>query len=231
MPVALVTGASSGLGRALAAALADAGWDVVVDARGASRLTKALAPYPNVHRHPGDVTDSRHRRELIAACTELGGLDLLVNNAGGLGPSPLPALGEFPLSSLEDLFTVNVVAPLGLIQLALPILAERDGTIVNITSDAASAVYPGWGGYGATKAALEQIGAVLGAECTGSVRVYSFDPGDLRTPMHQAAFPDEDISDRPLPESVVPAFVKLLEERPSNGRYSADDLKTTEVSA
>ncbi|GLY27353.1 SDR family oxidoreductase [Kineosporia sp. NBRC 101731] len=221
MPVALITGASSGLGQALTTALSQEGWEVVVDARGASRLAHAVGDLPRVHLHPGDVTDARHRRELLSACTELGGLDLLVNNAGGLGPSPLPSLAEFPLSSLEDLFRVNVIAPLGLIQLAVPVLAERHGTIVNITSDAASAVYPGWGGYGSTKAALEQISAVLGAECTGSVRVYAFDPGDLRTPMHQAAFPDEDISDRPLPETVAPALLQLIAQRPPNGRYLA----------
>ncbi|MBT0773080.1 SDR family oxidoreductase [Kineosporia sp. J2-2] len=224
MPTALITGASSGLGLALTRALAQDGWDLVVDARGADRLHRATAGLPAVHRHPGDVTDPGHRAELVAACRELGGIDLLVNNAGGLGPSPLPTLGEFPLPALEELYRVNVVAPLGLIQLSLPLLAACGGVIVNITSDAATAVYPGWGGYGSSKAALEQIGAVLGAECTGSVRVYSFDPGDLRTPMHQAAFPDDDISDRPLPESVVPAFRSLLAERPGNGRYQAGDL-------
>ncbi len=132
--------------------------------------------------------------------------------------------GRNPPRALEDLYRVNVIAPLGLIQLFLKTLAAHSGTIVNITSDAASGVYPGWGGYGSSKAALEQIGAVLGAECTGGVRVYSFDPGDLRTPMHQMAFPGEDISDRPLPESVVPAFRRLIQERPPNGRYPAADL-------
>ena len=226
MPTALITGASSGLGRALATDLAQDGWDLVVDARDADRLHAALAGLgPKVHAIPGDVTDPSHRQVLAEHATEL---DLLVNNAGGLGPSPLPPLCEFPLAALEELYRVNVVAPLGLIQLTLPALSARNGTIVNITSDAASAVYPGWGGYGSSKAALEHIGAVLGAESTGGLRVYSFDPGDLRTPMHQAAFPDEDISDRPLPETVVPAFRRLIERRPPNGRYTAADLKSRE---
>jgi NAD(P)-dependent dehydrogenase (short-subunit alcohol dehydrogenase family) len=223
MPVALVTGASSGLGLALTMALAQNNWDVVVDARNAEALYQATQHLgPQVRAIPGDLTDPAHREALAEAVKDL---DLLVNNAGGLGPSPLPTLGEFPLGALEDLYRINVIAPLGLIQLFLKTLAERGGTIVNITSDAASAVYPGWGGYGSSKAALEQIGAVLGAECTGGVRVYSFDPGDLRTPMHQSAFPGEDISDRPLPETVVPALLRLIGERPPNGRYQASDLR------
>jgi len=224
MPVALITGASSGLGRALTSALAREGWELVVDARDATRLIQAVRDLgPAVQALPGDITDPDHRTALAHATKD--GLDLLVNNAGGLGPSPLPSLGEFPLSALEELYRVNVIAPLGLIQLVLPSLVARNGMIVNITSDAASAVYPGWGGYGSSKAALEQIGAVLGAECTGGVRVYSFDPGDLRTPMHQAAFPGEDISGRPLPETVAPAFLRLITQRPPNGRYRASDLK------
>ncbi len=223
MPTALITGASSGLGLALTTALAQDGWEITVDARDARRLTEAVGGLgAKVHALAGDVTDPAHRQALAE---QAGDLDLLVNNAGGLGPSPLPALCEFPLGALEELYRVNVVAPLGLIQLTMPGLAARNGTIVNVTSDAASAVYPGWGGYGSSKAALEQIGAVLGAESTGSIRVYSFDPGDLRTPMHQAAFVGEDISDRPLPETVVPAFRRLIERRPPNGRYSAADLK------
>lgn len=229
MPVAIVTGGSSGLGRALTTAFAEDGWEVVTDARDAARLQEAVAGLgPRVHPVVGDVTDPQHRAELAETAERLGGIDLLVNNAGGLGPSPLPTLCEFPLNSLEELYRVNVVAPLGLMQLTLPLLAARNGTIVNVTSDAASAVYPGWGGYGSSKAALEQVSAVLGAESTGGVRVYSFDPGDLRTPMHQAAFVGEDISDRPLPESVVPAFRRLIENRPPNGRYSAADLQVRE---
>jgi NAD(P)-dependent dehydrogenase (short-subunit alcohol dehydrogenase family) len=216
MPVAIITGASRGLGLALATGLAEAGWRLVVDARDATALKSAVAGL-DVVAVPGDVTDPDHRAELVAAASRLGGVDLLVNNAGILGPSPQPAVATYPLSVLREVYEVNVVAPLGLIQLALPELRARGGAIANVTSDAAVEAYEGWGGYGSAKAALDQAGAVLAAE-EPAVRVWRVDPGDLRTRMHQEAFPGEDISDRPLPETVVPAFVDLVTSRPSSGR-------------
>ena len=171
----------------------------------------------------GDVADADHRAALVATATELGRLDLLVNNASVLGPSPQPALADYPLDVLGDLYRVNVLAPLGLVQAALPLLRASGGTIVNVTSDAAVEGYEGWGGYGSSKAALEQLSNVLAAE-QPELRVYWFDPGDMRTAMHQEAFPGEDISDRPEPESVVPALQRLLAERPPSGRYRAADL-------
>jgi NAD(P)-dependent dehydrogenase (short-subunit alcohol dehydrogenase family) len=216
MPVAIITGASRGLGLALATGLADAGWRLVVDARDATALKSAVAGL-DVVAVPGDVTDPDHRAELVAAASQLGGVDLLVNNAGILGPSPQPAVATYPLSVLREVYEVNVVAPLGLIQLALPELRARGGAIANVTSDAAVEAYEGWGGYGSAKAALDQAGAVLAAE-EPAVRVWRVDPGDLRTRMHQEAFPGEDITDRPLPETVVPAFVDLVTSRPSSGR-------------
>ncbi|HEY0637102.1 MAG TPA: SDR family oxidoreductase [Pseudonocardiaceae bacterium] len=217
MPNAIITGASRGLGRELAVALAARGWDLVVDARRPGPL-RALADElgPRVTAVPGDVTDPEHRAALVAAA---GRPDLLVNNAGGLGPSPLPPLATFPLDELRLLHEVNVVAPLALVQLALPHLADG-AVIVNLSSDAAVQPYETWGGYGATKAALDQLTAVLGAEHPG-LGVYAFDPGDMRTDMHQAAFPGEDISDRPEPASVVPSLLRLLDERPPSGRYTA----------
>jgi len=225
MSVAVITGGSSGLGMAFVRSLAEQNWDVITDARNRTRLHEACRGLGDrVHALPGDVTDPAHRAALVERAAQLDGPDLLVNNAGGLGPSPLPALADLATTDLADLFAVNVLAPLALTQLALPALTARAGTVVNITSDAASAVYPGWGGYGSTKAALEQLSAVLGAECTGGLRVYTLDPGDLRTPMHQAAFPGEDISDRPLPQTVVPALDLLVRRRPPSGRYRAADL-------
>jgi len=216
MPVAIITGASRGLGLALARGLAEAGWQLVVDARDASALSAAVSGLSAVVV-PGDITDPAHRAALVDAAAELGGVDLLVNNAGILGPSPQPAVSAYPLSDLREVYEVNVIAPLGLIQLALPELRSRGGAVVNVTSDAAVEPYEGWGGYGSAKAALDQAGAVLAAE-EPSVRVWRVDPGDLRTRMHQEAFPGEDISDRPLPETVVPAFVELVTSRPSSGR-------------
>ncbi|MGH3881022.1 MAG: SDR family NAD(P)-dependent oxidoreductase, partial [Actinophytocola sp.] len=172
---------------------------------------------------PGDVTDPAHRAALVAAADELGGADLLVNNAGILGPSPQPRVGDYPLDALRSVYEVNVVAPLGLIQLALPGLRARGGAIVTVTSDAAVEHYEGWGGYGSAKAAIEQASAVLAAE-EPAVRVWRVDPGDLRTRMHQEAFPDEDISDRPLPETVVPAFVNLVTSRPESGRVRLSEI-------
>ena len=204
---AIVTGGSRGLGRALVDELAEQGWDVVTDGREAATLTGFGERVVAV---PGDITDPAHRRALVEAA---GRIDLLINNAGGLGPSPLPGLAEYPLDALGDLFTVNVVAPLGLIQEALPHLAE-DAVIVDITSDASVEAYEGWGGYGATKAALDHIGRVLAAEHP-AIRVLTVDPGDMRTQMHQDAFPGEDISDRPLPEASVPGHPRPGRQRPT----------------
>ena len=225
MSTALITGASRGLGRALAAGLGRAGFDLVIDARDAAALDAAAgalrASDVTVTAVPGDVTDPAHRAALIAACA--GRLDLLVNNAGTLGASPLPALADYPADELRAAFEVNVIAPIALTQLALPLLRASGGAVLNITSDAAVEAYAGWGGYGAAKAALEQASNVLAAEELG-VRVWWADPGDLRTDMHQLAFPGEDISDRPEPASVVPAFVRLVRERLPSGRYRAAHL-------
>jgi NAD(P)-dependent dehydrogenase (short-subunit alcohol dehydrogenase family) len=218
MPVAIITGASRGLGFALAKGLSDTGWSLVLDARGAEDLRTAADRLTGPARAiAGDITDPAHRAALVAAADELGGLDLLVNNAGVLGPSPLPALADFPLDRLREVFEVNVLAQLALTQQALPTLVARAGAVVFVTSDAAVEPYPGWGGYGSAKAALEQIGRVLAVE-TPELRVWVVDPGDLRTQMHQDAFPGEDISDRQLPEAVVPAYVKLVTSRPESGR-------------
>jgi NAD(P)-dependent dehydrogenase (short-subunit alcohol dehydrogenase family) len=224
MPLAIVTGASRGLGRALAGGLAAAGWELVIDARDGVALAGAGDEIgPVATAIPGDITDPAHRDALVAAARRLGGVDLLVNNAGILGPSPQPRLADYPLDTLRDVYEVNVVAPLGLTQLVLPTLRSRQGGVVNITSDAAVEAYPGWGGYGSAKAALEQASRVLAAE-EPAVRVWWIDPGDLRTRMHQEAFPGEDISDRPQPESVVPAFLRLLTARPPSGRLRAADI-------
>ena len=226
MKKALITGASRGLGRALAGGLAAAGYALVIDARdgqalaGAASAIRDSAPGADVTALAGDITDPAHRLALRAAAAEI---DLLVNNAGTLGAAPLPALADYPPEELRAAFEANVIAPVALIQLFLPALRERGGAVLNITSDAAVEPYAGWGGYGAAKAALEQASNVLAAEET-AIRVWWVDPGDLRTDMHQAAFPGEDISDRPLPESVVPAFVRLVTERPPSGRYRASEL-------
>lgn len=218
MPVAIVTGASRGLGHALATGLAEAGWRLVVDGRSAATLRAATAGLGSaVTAIAGDVTESRHRAALVAEAERLGGPDLVVNNAGILGPSPQPPLSGYPLAELRRVYEVNVVAPLGLAQLALPALRNSGGSLVTITSDAAVEPYPGWGGYGSAKAAIEQASNVLAAE-EPLVRVWWVDPGDLRTRMHQEAFPGEDISDRPEPASVVPAFLRLVFDRPPSGR-------------
>lgn len=227
--VALVTGASRGLGRALAAGLAAAGYALIIDARDGTALEAALAvisggePPAPVVTVRGDVSDPAHRDALRRAAGGLGGLDLLVNNAGTLGASPLPAMADYPLAELRAAFEVNVVAPVALTQALLPVLRQRGGAVLNITSDAAVEAYAGWGGYGAVKAALEQASNVLAAE-ENTVRVWWVDPGDLRTRMHADAFPGEDISDRPLPEAVVPAFLRLIAERLPSGRYRAAEL-------
>jgi NAD(P)-dependent dehydrogenase (short-subunit alcohol dehydrogenase family) len=226
MKKAIITGASRGLGRALASGLAAAGYAVVIDARDERALRLAAdsirdaVPGADVTALPGDVTDPAHRAVLRAAAGEI---DLLVNNAGTLGAAPLPALADYPLEELRAAFEASLIAPIALTQLFLPSLRERGGAVLNVTSDAAVEPYAGWGGYGAVKAALEQASNVLAAE-EGSIRVWWADPGDLRTDMHQAAFPGEDISDRPLPESVVPALVRLVTERLPSGRYRAAEL-------
>jgi len=217
MPLAVVTGASRGLGHALARALHDEGWDLVLDARDGIALS-AGAP-SRATLVAGDVTDPDHRASLVAAVAAHGHLDLLVNNASLLGPSPQPELVDYPLDVLRRVYEVDVLAPLALTQDLLPYLT---GAVVNVTSDASVEAYEGWGGYGSAKAALDQLTAVLGKELP-DLRVYVFDPGDMRTQMHQEAFPGEDISDRPLPETVVPAFFALL-DLPS-GRYRAADLQ------
>jgi NAD(P)-dependent dehydrogenase (short-subunit alcohol dehydrogenase family) len=224
--VALVTGASQGLGRALAEALAGRGWALVIDARRADRLDRAaadLATRTTVVSVPGDVTDAVHRDELVAAVRRFGRLDLLVNNASTLGASPLPALSTIDLDVLRRIYDVNVVAPLALTQPLLELLAASGGTVVNVTSDAAVEAYPEWGGYGSSKAALEHLSSVLAVEHP-NVRVLVVDPGDMRTEMHQDAVPGEDISDRPPPEAVVPALVELVDGDRPGGRYRVPEL-------
>lgn len=228
MPIALITGASRGLGRAAAHALARRGWSLIVDARRAADLADAMRGLADVAAVPGDVTDPGHRADLAAAVGRAGGLDVLVNNASRLGPSPQPMLRDYPLDELGRVYDTNVIAPLALIQLLTAPLAAAAGTIVNVSSDAAVEAYPGWGGYGSSKAALDQLTAVLAAE-EPSLRCYAFDPGDMRTDMHQQAFPGEDISDRPEPETVVPALLRLIDERPPSGRYRASDLAVPAV--
>jgi NAD(P)-dependent dehydrogenase (short-subunit alcohol dehydrogenase family) len=216
---AIVTGASRGLGLALARALADRGWRLVIDARDLPAVPPDLAT-AEVVALAGDVTATAHRRALVATAGER--IDLLVNNASELGPSPLPALADYPLTALERVYRVNVLAPLALAQLALPRMVPG-GRILNVSSDAAVEAYEGWGGYGSSKAALEALTRVLAAEHP-ELRVYSVDPGDMRTRMHQDAFPGEDISDRPLPEESVPGLLELIEGDLPSGRYEAREL-------
>ena len=228
MPVALVTGASRGLGRALTTALAERGWPLAVDGRHGTALATAAdalhhAGAATVQTVTGDVADPEHRARLLEAVRTAGRLDLLVNNASTLGSSPMPQLEDFPLDQLERVYTVNTIAPLALVQAALPHLRPSGGRIVNITSDAAVEPYAGWGGYGSSKAALDQLTAILAAEVP-ELRVYALDPGDMRTQMHQDAFPGEDISDRPEPGSVVPALLRLVDENLPSGRFRAADL-------
>jgi NAD(P)-dependent dehydrogenase (short-subunit alcohol dehydrogenase family) len=231
MPVALITGGSRGFGLALARALAEREWRLVIDGRDAAVLADAASGLgPGVVAVPGDVADAAHRRRLMEAVDGYRDLDLLVNNASTLGPTPLPSLDRYPIAELERVLLVNAVAPLALAQTLLPNLRAASGTIVNVTSDAAVEAYEGWGGYGASKAALDQMSAVLGVE-EKSVRVYAFDPGDMRTEMHQAAFPGEDISDRAGPEEVVPALLRLLDDAPPSGRYRAADLAAAPAGA
>jgi NAD(P)-dependent dehydrogenase (short-subunit alcohol dehydrogenase family) len=230
MPLAIITGASRGLGLALARALAERGWELVIDARGAAaleRVSRELGRHTEVVAIPGDVADERHRRELARAAGDR--VDLLVNNASVLGPSPQPALSVYPLDELERVYRANVVAPLALTQFVLPRLGD-EARIINVTSDAAVEPYEGWGGYGSSKAALEQLTAILAAEHP-SIRVYSVDPGDMRTQLHQEAFPGEDISDRPPPEESVPGLLVLVEGGLPSGRYRTRDLAAAAVPA
>ncbi|HEY6690055.1 MAG TPA: SDR family oxidoreductase [Rubrobacter sp.] len=222
---ALITGASRGLGLALARTLAEEGWTLIIDARGEEALESAraeLSRYTRVLAIPGDVTDPEHRGGLAEAAREAGGVDALVNNASVLGPSPQPELLEYPLDEFEQVYRNNVLSPLALIQ-ALSNDLKGGARIINVTSDAAVEPYEGWGGYGSSKAALEQLSNILAAENPG-LRVYRVDPGDMRTQMHQEAFPDEDISDRPLPEESVPGFIELLTGDLPSGRYEAREL-------
>jgi NAD(P)-dependent dehydrogenase (short-subunit alcohol dehydrogenase family) len=227
MPVAIVTGASRGLGLALTHALDRQGWRLVVDARDEAALRAAARGLSNTTPLAGDVADSAHRQALLDAAGDR--IDLLVNNASRLGPSPQPALADYPLDELRRVYEVNVVAPLALTQLALTRLGPGSA-IMNITSDAATEPYEGWGGYGSSKAALDQLSAILAAEHP-ELRVYAVDPGDMRTEMHQAAFPGEDISDRPSPETVVPALLALIGGSLPSGRYRAADLATVRHSS
>jgi NAD(P)-dependent dehydrogenase (short-subunit alcohol dehydrogenase family) len=220
MQTGIVTGASRGLGLALGRALVERGWRLVVDARGAAALEEAWAGVPGVVSLQGNLADLAHRRALVAAAGDR--IDLIVNNASVLGPSPQPALADYPLDELRRVFEINVVAPLALVQIALPRLFPG-ARIVNVTSDAAVEPYEGWGGYGSSKAALEQLTAILGAEHP-ELRAYAVDPGDMRTQMHQEAFPGEDISDRPPPEESVPGLLELIEGELSSGRYRAREL-------
>ncbi|MGY1806034.1 SDR family NAD(P)-dependent oxidoreductase [Blastococcus sp. SYSU D00669] len=221
---AVLTGASRGLGRALMTALTDRGWRVVVDGRDADRLAAAVADLARPDRVtavPGDVADPAHRAALVRAAGDR--IDLLVNNASDLGPSPLPPLARLRTEDLQAVLAVNTLAPLALVQLALPALERAGGRVLNVSSDAAVEAYPGWGGYGASKAALDQLSAVLAVEHP-ALRVFAVDPGDMRTDMHQAAFPGEDIGDRPDPASIVPALLRLAEEDLPSGRYRAAEL-------
>jgi NAD(P)-dependent dehydrogenase (short-subunit alcohol dehydrogenase family) len=225
MPTALITGASRGLGRALAQQLALDGWTLLIDARDElplGEIADELAARTTVRAIAGDVGDEAHRMALAKAAADLGALDAVVHNASELGPSPQPALADYPLADLRRVYEVNVFAPLRLTQLLDAHL--RDGArVIAITSDAAVEDYADWGGYGSSKAALEQMFAILAAE-RPDLRVYRVDPGDMRTRMHQEAFPDEDISDRPPPEVSVPGLVALLTGEHGSGRYRARDL-------
>lgn len=222
---ALITGASRGLGRALADALAERGWNLIIDARDASILEEArssLALRTKVAAITGDIADPLHRSALVQVAREWGGVDAVVNNASILGPSPQPSLLQYPLQELERVYLVNAISPLALIQEVFPFL-KQGACIINVTSDAGVEAYEGWGGYGSSKAALEQISNILAAELS-QFRVYWVDPGDMRTDLHQQAFPGEDISDRPLPKVSVPGFLALLTGSLPSGRYQARSL-------
>ena len=226
MSVALITGGSAGLGRALAHALATEGWRVIVDGRDPDRLAAAV-DHPQVLAIPGDVTNEWHRGALLAAVEREGRLDLLVHNASTLGPTPLPPLRSATVSDLDDVWRTNVGAPLALTVDLIPTLVASRGTLLSVSSDAGVEHYEGWGLYGASKAALDHLTLTFGVE-NPDITAYAVDPGDMRTQMHQDAFPGEDISDRPLPETVVPHLLALLATRPPSGRYRAADIAVAE---
>jgi NAD(P)-dependent dehydrogenase (short-subunit alcohol dehydrogenase family) len=226
MKNALITGASRGLGLALARQLAQNGWGLIMDARGIKSLEQArleLSGFPKVIAIPGDVTTESHREKLADAAIKLGGIDVLVNNASYLGPSPQPALLDYPLDVLEKVYLTNVITPLAVVQ-SLRAALRPGACILNVTSDAGVEAYEGWGGYGSSKAALEHLSAILARENPG-LRIYWVDPGDMRTQMLQEAFPGEDISDRPLPEESVPGLMALIEGQKPSGRYRAQEVK------
>ncbi len=233
MGIALVTGASRGLGRAIAEELAERGWALVIDARDGDALAEAkrailprVGPGASLVALAGDVADVEHRRALVGAAQALGGLDLLVNNASTLGATPLPTLVSYPLDQLEQALRVNVMAPLALVQQAMALLRRSTRpAVLNITSDASVEAYEGWGGYGLSKAALDHLSAVLAVE-EPALLVWAVDPGDMRTQMHQDAFPGEDISDRPRPEEVVPVLLGLIDAAVPSGRYRVADLRS-----
>jgi NAD(P)-dependent dehydrogenase (short-subunit alcohol dehydrogenase family) len=225
MKNALITGASRGLGLALARDLGQKGWGLIIDARGKKALKQVgqvLSEKTKVIAIPGDITTEAHREKLAKAASELGGLDALINNASFLGPSPQPNLLDYPLDVLEQVYHTNVIAPLGVIQ-ALRSVLKPDACIINVTSDAGVEAYGGWGGYGSSKAALEHLSHIL-AEENPAWRVYWVDPGDMRTQMQQEAFPDEDITDRPIPEESVPGLLALMEGAHPSGRYRAREI-------
>lgn len=222
MPTALITGASRGLGRAVASHLAADNWDLIIDGRDPAKLAEAGATF-NAATVSGDVAKPAHREALMREVHKAGRLDLLLNNASTLGPTPLTGLARLDIVEFARILDVNTVAPLALAQASLPMLQRSGGVIINLSSDAGVEAYPGWGGYGASKAALDHLTAVLAAEHP-NLAIYSLDPGDMRTDMHQAAFPGEDISDRPLPDEVVPAVLRLIATRPPSGRYTTSDL-------
>lgn len=233
MSTAIITGASMGFGRALASELARSGWNLVIDARNRSELETAATAIDElgdgrVEAISGDVSDPAHATQLVEAAATGGDFSLLVNNASLLGPSPQPRLADYPIDALARVFAVNVLAPLRLIQLSLPGLRRGQGIVVNLTSDAAVESYEEWGGYGSSKAGLEQLSNILAAE-EPDITVLWFDPGDMQTRMHQEAFPGEDISDRPLPETRAPALLRLIEGSYPSGRYVAEDLLTEMV--
>ncbi|MFP4074626.1 MAG: SDR family NAD(P)-dependent oxidoreductase [Actinomycetota bacterium] len=220
--IAIVTGASRGLGLATSRALASRGWTVIMNAREPDPLQAAAEQVQGARAVPGDVADPELRQQLIQASTTAGGLDLLINNASFLGPSPQPGVENYPLDILRYVYEVNVLAPFALTQAALPMLRQRRGALVNVTSDAGTEPYEGWAGYGSSKAALDQFSNILAAE-EPDIRVYRFDPGDMNTRMHQEAFPGEDISDRPAPERSVPSLMDLIERQAASGFYRASD--------